>query len=311
MVVDDRTGRVLEAWTGLPGGVADGARAAGRVRPGGERAVGLDRAVRSLFVAPFLRPPLRMLHLDLAVLLAFAVSYAFFGAGERRRLGAHAPTRCSLYLLGADALDRLATRPRAPPLRLLAARRRAAARLARLPRRFRIALNLVNGNVIDVGYAGVVGADRLLDGEPLCGAFPPDIPHGDTYGPVAYAAYVPFELLWPWTGSWDDLPAAHAAAVAFDLACLAGLWLAGRRLRRPGARAAARLPVGGVPVHAARRRTRGATTRSSARSCSPRSSAPAGRSRGARSPCSPGLTKFAPLALGPLFATAGRAARLR
>ena len=33
---------------------------------------------------------------------------------------------------------------------------------------------------------------------------------------------------------WDDLPAAHAAAVAFDLACVAGLWLAGRRLRGPG-----------------------------------------------------------------------------
>ena len=53
-----------------------------------------------------LRRPLRMLHLDLAVLLAFSVSYAFFGAGEPRRLGPHRPIRCSLYLLGADAVDR-------------------------------------------------------------------------------------------------------------------------------------------------------------------------------------------------------------
>ena len=35
-----------------------------------------------VFVAPFLRRPLRMLHLDLAVLLAFSVSYAFFGAAN-------------------------------------------------------------------------------------------------------------------------------------------------------------------------------------------------------------------------------------
>ena len=35
-----------------------------------------------LFVAPFLRPPLRWLHSDLAVLLGFSVSYAFFGAGN-------------------------------------------------------------------------------------------------------------------------------------------------------------------------------------------------------------------------------------
>ena len=78
---------------------------------------------------------------------------------------------------------------------------------------------MVDGNVIDVGYAGVIGADRLAGGAPLYGAFPPDNAHGDTYGPVAYAAYVPFELLLPWSGSWDDLPAAHAAAVAFDLGC--------------------------------------------------------------------------------------------
>ena len=32
-------------------------------------------------------------------------------------------------------------------------------------------------------------------------------------------------------GTWDDLPAAHAAAVAFDLGCAGLLWLLGRRLR--------------------------------------------------------------------------------
>ena len=37
---------------------------------------------------------------------------------------------------------------------------------------FRIALNVVNGNVIDVGYAGVIGGDRILHGEALYGGFP-------------------------------------------------------------------------------------------------------------------------------------------
>ena len=37
----------------------------------------------------------------------------------------------------------------------------------------------------------------------------------------------------PWSGAWDDLPAAHGAALAFDLLTLLGLVLLGRRLR-PG-----------------------------------------------------------------------------
>jgi hypothetical protein len=77
----------------------------------------------------------------------------------------------------------------------------------------------------------VIGADRLAGGDPLYGAFPPDNPRGDTYGPVAYAAYAPFEAVLPWGGIWDDLPAAHAAAVAFDLGCALLLFLLGRRLQ--------------------------------------------------------------------------------
>ena len=97
---------------------------------------------------------------------------------------------------------------------------------------FRVGLNLAPGtaNVIDVGYAGVIGADRLADGDPLYGGWPSDNEHGDTYGPLAYAAYVPFEQALPWSGAWDDLPAAHAAAIAFDLLTLAGVFLLGRRV---------------------------------------------------------------------------------
>jgi len=37
----------------------------------------------------------------------------------------------------------------------------------------------------------------------------------------------------PWSGRWDDLPAAHGASVFFDLACLVLLFLVGRRVRGP------------------------------------------------------------------------------
>ena len=75
----------------------------------------------------------------------------------------------------------------------------------------------------------MIGADQIAHGEPIWGeAFPSDNPFGDTYGPFNYFAYLPFELALPWHGAWDDLPAAHAAAIVFDLATVAGLFVLGR-----------------------------------------------------------------------------------
>jgi hypothetical protein len=74
-----------------------------------------------------------------------------------------------------------------------------------------------------------------VDGDQLYGeGFSDDVPRGDTYGPVNYLLYVPFEQALPWSGRWDDLPAAHGAAISFDLLVIAGLLLLGRRLRRGG-----------------------------------------------------------------------------
>ena len=99
---------------------------------------------------------------------------------------------------------------------------------------FRVGLNVADSNVIDVGYAGVVGADRIVDGDQLYGeGFSADVQRGDTYGPVNYLLYVPFEQALPWSGRWDDLLAAHGAAISFDLLVIGGLLLLGRRLR-PG-----------------------------------------------------------------------------
>jgi hypothetical protein len=232
LYVDDATGRVTEAWTGF-----QVAWTMARGYPGA-----FGRKINApwvwipltvLFVAPFFdwRRPFRLLHLDLLVLAAFGVSVAFFNDAQ---IGISVPIAYPLlaYLLGrALWLGLRRDRPR-PALRILVPVQVLAIVVVFLIG-FRIALNVMDSNVIDVGYAGVIGADRIADGARLYGDFPKDNEHGDTYGPVNYVAYVPFEQIWPWSGTWDDLPAAHAASVAFDLACLLLLFLVGRRVRGP------------------------------------------------------------------------------
>jgi hypothetical protein len=121
---------------------------------------------------------------------------------------------------------------------------------------------------------------------------------------VLYASYVPWALLWPWSGTWDGLPAAHAAAVTFDLACVAGLWLAGRRFRGPSfglllAYLWVMFPFTLLVVNSGANDALVGALVLAALLC-------AGRPvvRGALAVMA-GLTKFAPLALVPLFVTAG------
>jgi Glycosyltransferase family 87 len=57
---------------------------------------------------------------------------------------------------------------------------------------------------------------------------------GDVYGPVNYLSYAPFEAVLPWSGHWDDVPAARAATLGFELLTALALFVLGRRLR-PGA----------------------------------------------------------------------------
>ncbi len=232
VIVDERTRRAVEVWTGP--------RAAWQMARGIPGAFG--RKVNSpvvwiplmlLFFLPFFdwRRPFRLLHLDLLVLLSFSLSHVFFNRGD---IDASVPLAYPplVYLL-ARMLHVAYVRRRAPPqpLRLLVPVKWLVLGLIFLVG-FRVGLNVTNSNVIDVGYSGVIGADRLTHGQALYGQFPSDDPSGDTYGPVNYYAYVPFELALPWSGTWDDLPAAHAAALLFDAATLLALFWVGRRLRR-------------------------------------------------------------------------------
>ncbi len=106
-MVDDRSGRVLESWTGdkVAWTMARGyAGAFGRIA----NALWIWLPLCALFVLPFARPPLRLLHLDLAVLLAFSVSYAYFGAS---RIDVSVPL---VYPLLAYLLVRMLVIARAP-----------------------------------------------------------------------------------------------------------------------------------------------------------------------------------------------------
>jgi hypothetical protein len=231
-IVDGSSGRVVEAWRdhqvstelarGYPGAIAQKVNAP---------YVWIPLCI--LFVAPFLdfRRPFRLLHLDLLVLLGLGVSLYFLNRAELTASVALIYPVLGyvlLRMLVAGLWPRERPGPLLPlvPIKALAI---AAVVLACA----RVTLNVTDSRVIDVGVAGVVGADRIAAGEPLYeGSFSSGLDlRGDVYGPANYLAYVPFEQLWPWEGEWDDVPAAHAAAIAFDLLCALGLLLLGRRLR--------------------------------------------------------------------------------
>jgi len=264
--VDDHTGVVLEAWTG-PQVAWKMARGYSGAFGGKEiNSAGLWLAFCALFLAGLadLRRPLSLRNLDLLALLSFSVSLWYFNRGD---VFTSVPLVYPplLYLLGRMVWSawrgRLSTGA-APvwPVWLLAAATVFTAG-------FRIGLNVRSSNVIDVGYSGVIGAQRIVNGDAPYGHFPVEDtrkacgpadaegeirnriqtngrcesanPQGDTYGPVAYEAYIPGYLILGWGGKWDDLPAAHLSSILFDLLCVLGLALVG--LRFGGTRLAATL----------------------------------------------------------------------
>jgi hypothetical protein len=305
VAVDDATGGVIEAWTGH-----QVAWTMARGYPGA-----FGRKVNSpliwiplsiLFLAPFVTPrrPLRMLHLDLLVLLAFGVSIAYFNDA---RIGVSVPLAYPLlgYLLARMlwiGLRRGDEKPRRPLPLLVPVSWLGIAVVFLIG--FRIGLNVTNSNVIDVGYSGVIGAHKLVHGDTIYGGFPKDDPHGDTYGPVGYAAYVPFESVLPWKGIWDNLPAAHAAALVFDLLCIVLLFLIGRQIRGPGlgtvlAYAWATFPL---TLYVANTNSNDALVAVFALGAVAAASSPRGRGMLA---ALGGLTKFGSLGLVPLLAAHG------
>ncbi len=300
--------RVLEQWTGF-----QVAWTMARGYPGAfgmhVNALYIWLPLCLFFILPFLnlRRPFSLLHLDLLVLLSFSVSLAFF---NHAHIYASVPLSYPplVYLL-VRMLALLRRDRREPgPLRLLVPAPWLALGVVFLLG-FRIGLNVTDANVIDVGYAGVIGAQRVVAGRPLYGSYPSDNEHGDTYGPFNYEAYIPFQQIFGWSGRWDDLPAAHAASVFFDVLSVALLFLLGRRMRGPTlgvalAYAWASYPFTLFALESNSNDALLAALMLGALLAAGYRSRLALTARGGLVALA-GLTKFAPLALAPLMATHG------
>jgi hypothetical protein len=259
--VEDSTGRVTEAWTGP--------QVAWKMARGYTGAFGREInnawiwlafcAVFFLGLADF-RRVLSMRNLDLAVLLSFSLSLYYFNHG---RVFSAMPLVYPplLYLLGRMIWigargGGSTTRPIWPAWVLVAA--------TVFLMGFRVGLNVEASNVIDVGLAGIDGAQRIAgEGEMPYGHMPTDDGkncgpadsdgyvrehiqtngrcessngRGDTYGPFSYLAYVPgyaivgFDGKWNGGSStWSGLPAAHLTAILWDALAVIGLALLGLR----------------------------------------------------------------------------------
>jgi hypothetical protein len=311
VVIDPVTGNTVESWTGY--------QVAWHMARGYSGAFG--RMVNApwvwlplcgIFVLGLLdwRRPFRLAHLDLLVIVAgFGLSHYFFNRGN---IGLSVPLAYPplLYLLARALWLGFRRKPGSGlrptmPIAVLAV-------MTVVLIAGRTTLNVVNSNVIDVGYSGVIGADRIADQKPIYDSFPSDDQSGDTYGPVAYYAYVPFEQVLPWSGTWDDLPAAHAASIFFDLATMGALFLLGRRFRR-GRRgtelgillcfAWAACPYTAYALESNTNDALVSLGLAATLLCLT-APIPRGITLGLTS-----MTKFAPLALGPLFATYGVTAK--
>lgn len=299
LFVSDRDRKVTEAYTGF--------KVAWSMARGYSGAFGKKMnspwvwiPLTVLFLLPFVR--VRGVRFDLAVLAAFGISVAYFNDAQIDMSVPLVYPLLGYLLLRALWLGlRREVRPR-EPMRLLFPPFLLLVGVLFLIG-FRVGLNVTSSNVIDVGYAGVIGGDKLLSAEPLYGTFPTDNEHGDTYGPVNYGAYAPFVEAFGWSGRWDgDLPAAHAASIAFDLLACGLLFLLGRRMRGPTLGIVLAYLWAAFPfsLYALMSNSNDALVSVFVLLALLFAAGP--KRRGAAVALG-GLTKFATLALGPLFAT--------
>jgi hypothetical protein len=260
-IVVDATGEVTEAWTGpqVAWGMARGS-------PGAFGGTAINNPwVWGAFCLVFLvglgdwKRPFSLRNLDLLFLLSPTASLWFFNHGDVfTAVPLFYPLLLWVILRGTWIGFRNRGTPGAPrwPVWVLLG---ATIFLAG----FRVGLNVERSNVIDVGYSGVIGAERIVHGTAPWGNFPVETtapngkalkacgsadtsgeirdwiqtngrcesanPEGDTYGPAAYESYIPGYAILGWTGKWDDLPAAHFTSIAFDLLTMLGLFLVGLR----------------------------------------------------------------------------------
>jgi hypothetical protein len=257
--VDDGTGAVVDTWTGP--------QVAWKMARGYKGAFGGEKInsypVWLGFCAIFLlglidwRRPFSVRNADLVALLSFSVSLWFFNRGDVFVSVPLVYPPLLWLLLRCVWIARIDRVPRGVavwPVWVLAA---ATVFLAG----FKVGLNWRASNVIDVGYSGVIGADRIMRGQSPYGNFPVEDsrpacgpadsegeirdriqtngicenanPLGDTYGPMSYIAYIPGYEIFGWSHKWDFLPSVHFTSILFDLLAILGLAFVGRRFGGP------------------------------------------------------------------------------
>jgi hypothetical protein len=261
--VDDASGAVLSAWTGpqVAWKMARGSPGAFGGKKINSYGVWLSLCAVFLLGLVDWRRPLSLRNVDVLVLLSLSVSLWFFNRGNIFTAMPLAYPPLVWLLVRCVWVARADRRPRGAPVWPVWVLAAATVFLAG----FRVGLNVRSSNVIDVGYSGVIGAERIAHGIDPYGHFPVENygpktlpacgpsdtegeirdrvqtdgrcetanPLGDTYGPVAYIAYLPGYAAFGWSGKWDTLPAVHATSIAFDLLALFGLAIVGRRFGGP------------------------------------------------------------------------------
>ena len=264
VIVDGDTGVAKESWTGAAVDWPMARGKPGSVRPHPQRALRLDPAGADLPARPLGLPPLAQVGPS-RPRSSCSASGSARPSSTRAEIGVSVPLYYPplVYLLirmlwigfrghGRDGGAGEGLRPSMPVWLMTV----AVVGLLVL----RLAANVADSGVIDVGYAGVVGADKIGDVDAdLRRLVPRGQPDAATpTGPANYFAYVPFEQVFPWGGSWDDLPAAHAAAIFFDLFTVAGLFALGLALvrRRQGSARRRRRGCGRARSRAAARAPR-------------------------------------------------------
>jgi hypothetical protein len=257
--VDDGTGAVIDAWTGP--------QVAWKMGRGYKGAFGGEKinsypvwlGLCAIFLLGLIdwRRLLSVRNADLIALLSFSVSLWFFNRGDIfTAMPLVYPPLLWLLLrcVWIARTDRPSRGAAVWPVWVLGA---ATVFLAG----FKVGLNWRASNVIDVGYSGVIGADRIMHGQSPYGHFPVEDsrppcgpadsegeirdriqtngicenanPLGDTYGPMSYIAYIPGYEIFGWSHKWDKLPAVHFTSILFDLLAMVGLAVVGRRFGGP------------------------------------------------------------------------------
>ena len=179
----------------------------------------------ALFLLVAVRRPLRIVQTsDALALAAFVVptvlvdrGYVVAGQGSAAVLLAYVAARAATIVL------RGAPEPSGRPLVQLSSAPRLPLLLAGALALALVVMTVCSTGEVDVAYASMEGATKLLHGVLPYGHLPGDVVHGDTYGLLAYAASVPVAAIWPVTSTWDAATGALVLAAAGGVATAWGV----------------------------------------------------------------------------------------